>query len=297
MATALTIGNFDGVHVGHAALIERCRRLGDRIIALAFDPHPLTRIRPAAAPARLTTFEQRESLLKGLGADVVERLDPEGGVLALTPDQFVRVLVDRYQPGVVVEGDDFRFGKGRSGDVRTLAALGAAAGFACEVVAPVEVSLSDHLIARASSSMARWLIERGRVADAARVLGRAYEVVGEVVQGDRRGRALGVPTANIRTEQLIPGDGVYAGRAVLPDGREFAAAINAGTRPTFDGVGRRVEAHLLDVPREGDCIAGLAEYGWTIRLRIGSWLRDDLRFDSVTELCEQMGRDLERCRG
>lgn len=299
MPTALTIGNFDGVHAGHAALVARARSLaGPRgtgaVVALVFDPHPLSRLRPEAAPPRLTTFEQRERLLRGAGADAVERLNPDGGVLSLTPEQFARSLVDRFHPGAIVEGPDFHFGKGRSGTVETLAALGVSLGFTCDVVPPVDAVLTDHTVVRASSTMARWLIGHGRMSDAAAVLGRPYELEGEVVRGDRCGRQLGVPTANLQTDQLLPADGVYAGEATLPDGRVLPAAITVGTRPTVNPGPRRLEAHLPGAPRDADAIAGLPEYGWTLRVRVTRWLRDDLRFDSVEALRAQIARDVER---
>lgn len=305
--SVLSIGTFDGVHVGHAALIRRARALADadglRVVALTFDPHPMTKLNPAAAPARLSTFEQRAGWLREAGADEVVRLAPTDDVLVSSPEGFIERMVGGYAPRWFVEGPDFRFGRGRSGDVATLARIGAASGFGCEVVASVEVALSDDLIVKASSSIARWLLVHGRVRDALAVLGRPYEVVGMVVNGDRRGREIGFPTVNISTEQLLPADGVYAGLAVLPDGRRVAAAANVGSRPTFAGVGRRIEAHLLfdgsqpaDDPNAWKPIAGLPEYGWGVKLRLISFLRDDLRFDSVERLVEQMGRDCDRAR-
>jgi riboflavin kinase/FMN adenylyltransferase len=292
--TALTIGNFDGVHAGHAALVTRARRLvgpGGRVVALCFDPHPLAVLRPAAAPARLTTFARRAELLRDAGADEVARLDPDPGLLNKTPEEFAGWLVGHYSPTAIVEGDDFHFGKARAGNVQTLAELGARLGFNVEVVGPVQVSLGDHLVVRASSSIIRWLVQEGRVRDAAAVLGRPYELAGEVVQGDQRGRLLGYPTANLKTECLLPADGVYAAEAVLPGGRIVAAAVNVGTRPTFDGLERRAEAYLME---GGRAAAGVPGYGWGLMLRLMSWLRDDARFDSVDSLISQIGRDCER---
>lgn len=299
-STAITIGTFDGVHIGHAALVARCReRVGPqgRVVAMVFDPHPLTALRPDAAPARLSTFEQREEWLKAAGADVVERLLPTPDQLDLSPQEFVREFATRFKPAWVVEGADFRFGKGRQGDVHTLDALGRSMGFQVEVVAPVEVALGDHQIARASSSLARWLIAGGRAGDVARVLGRAYELVGEVRRGDRRGRTIGVPTANLATELMLPGDGVYAAHAVLPDGRTARAAMNVGSRPTFNGVERRCEIHILDLPRDAHgAIAGLPEYHWPLRVRLLAFLRDQVRFASIDALTGQLQRDIARAR-
>jgi riboflavin kinase/FMN adenylyltransferase len=301
--SVVTIGNFDGVHLGHAALIERAReeanRVGDgtRVVALAFDPHPGAVLRPGQAPARLTTFEQRAEQLGRLGADEVVRLEPTGQLLSLEPLAFLTQLCSDLAPVAIVEGQDFRFGRGRAGDISALERFATSLGFQTIVVDPVEVTLSDHTLVRASSSLARWLLERGRVHDAAQVLGRAYEIDGHVVQGDRRGRAIGYPTANIATECMIPGDGVYAGRGRLPDGSEYAAAISIGSKPQFGGAPRTLEAHLLDIgERSGECIRGLPEYGWPIRLSIEHWLRDQAAFASLPALLEQIERDCHRTR-
>jgi len=173
-----------------------------------------------------------------------------------------------------------------------------------EVVRPVEVVLEDLTVARASSSLVRWLVRHGRARDAAAVLGRPHELRGVVVPGDRRGRTIGFPTANLRTDDLRPADGVYAAMARLEDGREFAAAVNVGSRPTFAGVEHRVEAHLLmeedggwapgSDGRSWRPVPGLPEYGWGLTLALVGWIRDQVRFDSPERLVEQIGRDLAR---
>ncbi|HYE61234.1 MAG TPA: bifunctional riboflavin kinase/FMN adenylyltransferase [Phycisphaerales bacterium] len=292
-ATAVTIGNFDGVHLGHAALVRRCRELagGGPVRVLSFDPHPMTLLRPQSAPARLSGFEQREAWLRGLGADEVVRLTPDESLLNKSAREFVVWLVERYRPRFVVEGDDFHFGKGRLGNNDTLRALGGELGFEVDVVPPVEVALGDDLIVRASSSIVRWLITQGRVADAGRVLGRAYEVAGVVRQGDQRGRTIGYPTANLSTEQLLPADGVYAAYAVLPNARRYACAVNVGTRPTFEGVERRLEAYVLEAPA-----SGLEGYNWRLRVQLVAWVREDLKFDDVPSLVRQIERDCARVR-
>lgn len=311
MATrsAVTIGTFDGVHRGHAALAlcarDFARAHAGRAIALVFDPHPLSRLRPEAAPPPISTFEQRARWLTQLGIDEVVRLEPTPDRLAQPPEAFIDEIVERFNPELFVEGPDFRFGKARAGDVRTLADAGRARPeperFAVEVIEPVEVALDNHTLARASSTLVRWLVAHGRVTDAARVLGRPYELAGTVVQGDRRGRTIGYPTANLDTRLLTPADGVYAGRATLPDRRTFPCAISVGTKPQFGGRVRAVEAHLLDTPdRAGttnhDAIDGLDEYGWTLRITFATYLRDQARFPSVDELLEQMARDCDRAQ-
>jgi riboflavin kinase/FMN adenylyltransferase len=290
--SAITIGNFDGVHQGHAALVRAARSAvgpDGRVTALCFEPHPLTVLNPPAAPARLTTFARRTELLMSLGADEVVRIEPSPAFLAMTAREFVAWMTDRYRPSHVVEGRDFRFGQGRAGTVRTLRELDGEFGFETIIVEPVEAITCDGLRVRASSSMLRWLLGHGRVRDAAAILGRPYELAGPVVRGDQRGRAIGVPTANLdHGEVLLPGDGVYAGQGELEDGTAYAAAISIGRKPTFDLSQRTCEAHLIDFP------GPIGEYGWTLRLRFGDWLRDQLAFRDVGALVDQVRRDIGR---
>lgn len=286
---AVTIGNFDGVHQGHAALVRRARELvgaTGRVVALAFDPHPATRLRAGSAPARLTTFEHRSALLLQCGADEVHRLEPDDSTLLAEPEQFIARVVESHRPAWFVEGEDFHFGKNRTGTPRTLQVLGKAWGFGVDIVPAVEVALVDQLIARASSSLVRWLLLHGRVRDAATVLGRHHELSGEVVQGDQRGRTMGFPTANLVSQCLAPADGVYAALATLPDGAVAPAAVNIGKRPTFAGHDRRIEAHLIGARIDGH------HYGWPLRLAFVAWVRDQIRFDSVERLRAQLARDV-----
>jgi len=317
--TILTIGNFDGVHAGHRALVHRARELAaafdrrspagaTRVVALAFDPHPATVLRPGAQPPRLTTFAARRTLLRDAGADDVERLEPTPALLGMSAEAFIGSVVTRHRPVAIVEGDDFRFGKARAGDVAALRAMGRARPdsdqFAVHVVEPVTVALGDQTVVTASSSMARWLIERGRMADAARILGRPYTVQGHIVQGDRRGRTLGYPTANVAAESMLPADGVYAAPAIVPGesggpSRRFVAAVSVGTKPQFNAQGatRTLEAHLLDAPRQNSpAISGLPEYGWRIALHFIAFLREQARFDGVPALIAQIERDCARVR-
>jgi riboflavin kinase/FMN adenylyltransferase len=294
-------------------LVRRAREVaaatGARVVVMSFDPHPASVLRPGGEPARLTSWADRERLLRAAGADEVVRLEPTRELLGLAPAVFVSSLVARYSPAAFVEGADFRFGKGRAGDLAMLEELGRGHGFSVERIDAVEVALSDHTVARASSSLVRWLLEHGRVTDAARVLGREYELEGEVVSGDRRGRTIGYPTANLRTECLAPGDGVYAGVGVLPDGREVPAAISVGTKPTFGANERAVEAFLMTgtaqnpgpgrpgSPGAWGALPGLPEYGWRLRLRFVAWVRDQMKYGSVDELLAQMARDCARIGG
>ena len=302
--SVLTIGTFDGVHVGHVALVARARAIASesaaRVVALAFDPHPITRLRPAEAPPRLTSFARKRELLMRAGADEVVRLDPFDGLLEMGPGAFVEGLRARYGPVAIVEGTDFRFGKGRVGDIETLRSLASGIGAVVEIVDPVEVALSDATTLAASSTCARRLLLSGRAADAARVLGRPHRLTGTVVRGDRRGRTIGYPTANIETDAMLPADGVYGARAILPDGRVLGAALSIGTKPTFtDAPTRACEAYLLDAPRasgEDPRISGLDEYNWELSLDVVGWVREQVRFHTLASLLEQMARDCEKIR-
>ncbi len=291
--TAITIGNFDGVHRGHAELLRVCRQIvGDpgRVIAMAFDPHPATTLAPGRAPPRLTSFGRRERLLKSLGADEVIRLEPTPSFLTLTPEQFVDLTIMPHRPAAIVEGDDFHFGRRRAGNNAVLARIGKTHGFEVRVVGAEQVDLSDQLLVRASSSITRWLLEQGRVGDAARVMGRPYVVDGLVVQGDQRGRAIGFPTANVASDQLLPADGVYAGTIRTPGGPPHGAAINVGRRPTFAGVDRRLEVFAMNP--DGSAAPLDAGYGWPAEVTFEHWIRDDLKLDSLQTLVSQIERDV-----
>lgn len=291
----MTIGNFDGVHRGHAALIHRARALaeplGARVVAVTFDPHPAAILRPGSAPQPLMDFDRRSELLRSLGVDDVVRLQATPELLARSPAEFVADLVKQLHPAAFVEGPDFRFGNGRRGTLDTLRSLGAVHGFTVEVVGPIEVVLADLTIVRASSSLARWLLAHGRVADAAAVLGRWHEIRATVERGDQRGRTIGFPTANLRTDSPLPGDGVYAAWATLPGGIRRPAALSVGVKPTFSGRARVAEAHLLNHDH-----AGLPEYGWPISIELVAWVRDQVRFGSSAELVAQLARDCHRVR-
>ncbi len=296
-STAITIGSFDGVHVGHAALLQAARAaVGDsgRVVALAFFPHPMTTLRPDAAPARLTNWRLREELLLKGGANEAVQLAPTPEMLGLEPRAFVERMMAEFAPAVWVEGPDFRFGRARAGDVETLRALGDEYGFETIVVPQQDVALNDLSLVPASSTLARWLLSHGRIADARCVLGRNYELMGEVVRGDQRGRELGFPTANIEVDSMPPADGVYAGVATLPDGTTCAAAISVGSKPTFGDRPRAVEAYLLDW--DGAIDGEPLNYGWTIRVTFLTWLREQLTYTNLDALIEQIEHDVARTR-
>ncbi len=292
----ITIGHFDGVHRGHQAILAEARsaaaRHDARVVALAFDPHPATILRPDRVPPRLVRRDEKIELLCAAGADDVQILEPSTELLSRTPDQFVHGLLERFDLEAVVEGEYFRFGKGRAGDVALLRRMGQAHGFDVRTVAADDVSLSDQLQVSASSSLIRWLLVHGRAMDAARCLGRFHTLSGQVVSGAKRGRTIGVPTANLDPtalgELLVPANGVYAGRVRLDDQSTLPAAVNVGTKPTFGDAARTVEAHLLDFDRD--------LYGQTIRIDLCRWLRDEQRFPGVEALKAQLRRDVDQTR-
>jgi len=290
-----TIGVFDGVHMGHRAIVAAAQRLAERqggaaTLAAVFDPHPLATLAPHRAPPRLTTFAQRAALLRRAGADEVVRLAPTRPLLEQSPEAFLQGFTQRFNVVGFVEGEDFRFGKDRAGDVLTLRRWARAHNVAVEIVPAVETDLTDQSLTRVSSSLLRWLVEQGRVGDAQRLLGRSYSVAGTVLPGDRRGRELGFPTANIDCDALLPGDGVYAGFATDPTGRLWPAALSVGSKPSFPGGLRALEAHLLGW--EGP----LDLYGWPATTHFVRRLRDQARYGSVETLVAQMRRDCARAR-
>lgn len=289
----ITVGNFDGVHRGHRAILARARELGlqhgDPVKAITFEPHPATILRPQQVPPRISDSVEKVRCLREAGADEVVVVEPGPKLLGLDAIAFLEFLVANHQPRVVVEGPNFCFGKGRGGDVAVLAAEGVRLGYAAVVVDTVEVALADSLTAPVSSSLVRWLVGHGRVADAARCLGRVYTLTGRVTAGDKRGRTIGVPTANLAPTdiegKLLPAEGVYGGRVELPDGSQYPAAVSIGVNPTFAATARTVEAHLLGF--NGDL------YGHPITILFERWLREQRRFSTIDALRDQLERDID----
>ena len=290
----VTIGNFDGVHLGHQALLRAARARADahghrgRVIAAVFATHPAAILRSAPLAPPITPSDERAALLRRNGADEVVAIDTTRELLAMSPEAFLDSFFVEHQPAAIVEGDDFRFGANRAGDIATLRSFCDRHGAETIIVDQVDVGLTDQLVVRASSTITRWLLDRGRVSDAAIVLGRPHRLIGKVVRGDRRGREIGFPTANLDCPALYPADGIYAGFATLDDGQRWPAAISVGTKPTFNGTHRVVEAYLCgwDGPR-GD------EYGWGCALDLVAWIRGQIRFASIASLVEQIDRDVD----
>jgi riboflavin kinase / FMN adenylyltransferase len=292
----ISVGNFDGLHRGHAEILRRARELRDgardsggaKLAVVTFEPHPLTVLRPEAAPPRLSSATFKRELIEAAGADVLVVLPPSHEVLDLAAEDFWAILRDVVRPAHMVEGESFNFGKGRRGTVPRLREWAAASPVELHIVPPLAVPLLDMQLVPVSSSLIRWLLSQGRVRDAGICLARTYVLEGTVVEGFRRGRTIGVPTANLACgHQLVPADGVYAGRCTVA-GRTYPVALSIGTMPTFEGRNpRQVEAHLMGF--DGDL------YGQTIRVEIADWVREQRKFNGLDALKAQMARDLAYC--
>jgi riboflavin kinase / FMN adenylyltransferase len=288
--TAVVIGNFDGVHLGHQHVIREARAAADaeglRVVAVTFDPHPMAVLRPEHAPTTLTDLATRAGLLQTAGVDDVLALPFDRDVASWTPQEFAqRVLADALHAVVVVVGANFRYGTRASGDVASLTASGEELGFRA-VGVPLDGGPQVW-----SSTYIRTCLAAGDVAGAAQALGRPFVVRGVVVRGDQRGRELGFPTANVPTRELTaaPADGVYAGwLRRLDTGERYPAAISVGTNPTFDGEReRRVESYVLD--RDD-----LELYDVEVEVAFVDRIRGMVRFDGVDALIETMHDDVRQ---
>ncbi len=288
--TVVAIGVFDGVHRGHRAVVQHARAAADvaglPLVVLTFDPIPMSVLRPASAPPMVGSLEHRVRLLGAAGADAVLVVPFDLDVAAQSPETFVdETLVRHLHVVQVVVGEDFRFGHRAVGDVATLRALGETRGFTVQGLPAVGVDGQ-----RWSSTEVRRLVADGQVQAAADVLGHRFRLEGVVVPGDARGRELGYPTANLAVPagRLLPGDGVYAAWLYTPgEASPLPAAVSVGTNPTFDGAGRRAEAHVLG--RED-----LDLYGQPVALDFVERLRGMVRFGHVDELLEAMADDVHR---
>ncbi|MFT4220757.1 MAG: bifunctional riboflavin kinase/FAD synthetase [Microbacterium sp.] len=298
--SVVAIGKFDGVHAGHRAVIQRARvdaATGAKVVAVTFDRNPLSVLRPEMCPASLLGATQKLQLLAETGVDATLMLRFDERLATLTPREFVEtVLVRALSARTVLVGSDFRFGRGGAGTPGTLRELGTELGFRVDVVDDVRAIDTDR---RVSSTWIRELLAAGDVETALKLLGRPASVWGEVVPGQRRGRELGFPTANLTPglEGFVPADGVYAGWLVdegsadgLRSGTRYPAAISVGTNPTFDDVAERVvEAHVLDE-------ADLDLYGHLVEVQFVQRIRDMAAFEGVEALTRQIAEDVARVR-
>jgi riboflavin kinase/FMN adenylyltransferase len=284
----LAIGNFDGVHRGHQALIGRAvaeaERLGAPAGALVFEPHPRAFFQPDRPLFRLSPLPRKLHLLEALGLGMTAVLKFDSALAALSAEDFIRnVLVDGFAVRHIVVGYDFHFGKGRLGSPTVLAAAGAELNFGVTVVAPVGVGDTAY-----SSSRIRDALTTGRVADAARELGHRWRVAGEVVGGAKRGTGLGFPTANVRMPPgTVLGHGIYAVRVHVGSGG-YGGAAYYGSRPTFDNGAPVLEVFLFDFDDD--------LYGQTIEVEFVAFVRGDMKFESGGALAQQMERDCEAAR-
>jgi riboflavin kinase / FMN adenylyltransferase len=287
----VALGNFDGVHLGHQEVLRRAveegRRRGMKVVAATFHPHPRAVLGAGDPPKLLTPVELRCEMLLGHGADEVWVIPFDVALSRKTPDEFVKdVLIDEGGAGVVVVGENFRFGHKAAGHFSDLLRLMREAG---GMAVGVRVRGGGGIEGGISSSRIRALISGGEVTEAAGLLGRAYVLRGEVMVGDRRGRSIGFPTANVLpdAEAVVPARGVYAGFVRFGD-QEYAACTNVGVAPTFGRTESRVEAHVLDF--EGDL------YGRVVDVSFVTRIREERRFSGVAELTEQIRRDVEEAR-
>jgi riboflavin kinase/FMN adenylyltransferase len=287
-AVVVALGNFDGVHLGHRAVLaraaEEARRLGGRVVAATFWPHPRSVIGRGGPPGLLTTLEARREELLRAGAEEVRVVPFDEALSKKSPEEFVRdVLVGELGAVAVVVGENFRFGYKAAGDVGDLTRIMREHGGEAYAV---EVRGGEEGI---SSTRIRSLLLGGEVAEAVKLLGRPYAVRGEVVVGDRRGRTIGFPTANVRPDPaiVVPARGVYA-CAVRVGEDVYAACTNVGVAPTFERGENRIEAHVLGF--EGDL------YGRIVEVLFIERIRGERRFGGVEELKEQIGRDVEEAR-
>jgi len=307
--SVVTFGNFDGVHRGHqqvlSQLIRTARLTHARAVAITFDPHPAQVHRPESAPELIMGLEDKLVALGEVGLDAVLVMKYSLELASLTPEEFVSsVLVDALKASHVVIGHDARFGRGNSGDLDTMKELGEKLGFEVQVISefgsegyPVHrTDGTDHDGGagdrRCSSTWVRDALREGDVATAAAVLGRPHKMRGEVVHGAARGRDLGFPTANLAADAsgYIPADGIYAGWLVDQAGIRWPAAISVGSNPTFDGVSRQVEAHVIDRPEEA--VEDFDLYGQTVVIEFVARLRGMVAYRGPEALVEQMRLDV-----
>ena len=285
----MALGNFDGFHAGHQAVVGRAvrhaRDEGRPAIVATFDPHPVRFFKPDVAPFRLTTLDQRQQLFAAAGADAMLVLPFDATLAGTTAEDFITgLLLDRYGAAGVVTGADFVFGKGRGGNVVTLADHARRLGFFTEMVAPVDDA--EEVI---SSSRIREALQAGDCATAARLLTRPFTVRGQVQHGDKNGRLLGFPTANLEMAQYLrPRYGIYAVTGTLPDGRILKGAANLGIRPSFDPPKELLEPHFFDFAED--------LYGQEIDVAFHAFIRPEAKFDDMDALMAQIAADCDAAK-
>jgi riboflavin kinase / FMN adenylyltransferase len=287
---SVAMGNFDGVHLGHRQVIADAARAARSLDAplgvVTFEPHPRRWFQPDAPPFRLMTPNQQARTLEGLGVDVLYRLPFDATLASMNDAEFAEAVLAR---GIgarhVTAGFDIAFGKGRAGTPERLQALGAELGFGVTISAPVTHASGE----KCSSTAIREAIEQGRPEEAARLLGRPFTIEGVVIHGDKIGRTIGFPTANIQFSDFVrPAEGIYAARTRLPDGREIPSVAYVGARPTVNGIDKRLEVNLFDFDED--------LYGQLLDVELTAFIRGDQKFDGLEAMTEQIARDCQRAR-
>jgi len=288
----ITIGNFDGVHIGHQALfhevIEKAETIDGTSIAMTFEPHPLRVLKPDGHPPLITLYEQKAELIERTGIDVLICVPFTEAFASLSADQFIRdLLVKKIGMKSIVVGEDYRFGKNREGNIDMMRSYGPDYGF--EVIVADWIKTPKGFTDRISSTRIRELITDGHMAEAGKMLGRCYQIRGQVVTGrDRGGRLLGIPTANINlNDELCPKTGIYA-VTVECRGNQHNGVANIGYSPTFEDHEFTVEVHILDF---NDNI-----YGKKIRVNFINRIRDEIKFSNISALIDQIKKDIATAR-
>jgi riboflavin kinase/FMN adenylyltransferase len=300
----LTIGNFDGVHIGHQEILSAAKQTAaerrTQLLVMTFEPHPLVVLHPHQKPGILTSLELKKHLLAEAGADCLLIIKSTPELLSLSPDEFVEQFITKgTQPGIVVEGESFNFGSGRAGNVQMLQKMGTGKGFLVSIIDPKEVQLSTGKMAKVSSTLIRNMLKNGDVADAAVGLGRPYRLLGRVIPGRGKGKQLGFPTANIEpVEQLVPAEGVYAGFVEIGDTAEqvcqthnkLPAALSIGRSETLGSDNPlAIEAHIL-TDNIGDLQTKYLAMDFIERIR------SQQKFDTEKDLTAQIANDCEEVK-
>ncbi len=290
---ALTIGNFDGVHIGHqaiiASLVEHAHKRNYTSVVMTFEFHPLRLINPLKAPAVLMSLSRRLEIIEQFGVDIAVIAHCTESLLNMSREEFVsKILVEHFQLGVIVEGENFRFGHQHRGNIDYLHSEGKRFGFDTIKIPARKIEIPEYGKQTISSTLIRLLVQDGRVDLAEKCLGRRYELIGTVVAGAGRGKGLGFPTANLQCgELMLPKQGVYACKAYV-GGKSFLASANIGPAPTFNQYRTGVEVHIIDF--EGKL------YGSKLRLEFYQRIRDIRRFTDITELRKQVADDIKQTK-
>jgi riboflavin kinase / FMN adenylyltransferase len=300
----LTIGNFDGVHLGHQQILKSAKSFAEprraEVVVMTFEPHPVTVLHPEMAPGVLTPLPLKEFLLSRLNVDYLIVIKDNKALLELSPEDFVKwFLVENIKPGLIVEGDDFNFGAGRAGNIETLKSLGKKYKFGVSIIDPSTIKLSNEQIVRVSSTMVRYMLESGHVSDAQISLGRPYRLIEEIVSGRGVGRKLGFPTLNLKIpNQVIPAEGVYAGFVRVSDDLEdvisghadIPAIYSIGQARTYgDDFPLLIEAHLL-------CRKAANISGKYMAMDFIRRIRSQHKFNTPEKLAAQITQDCNQAK-